>query len=171
MKKAVKEMFLFALVGIAAFTGAKAITGPRRADSAIGRQVLSLTAARPGEDTVSRMVLAGKPIILYVFDANCQHCIDQQPAWRRLARQAAGNADVFAISMQVSGRSEPDSLMIASEINYLGASSPAQLRLEFGIRGVPTTIVIDGTHRISEVLEGLQTSLALDELLERFKTP
>lgn len=171
MTKLIREVVLLSLVGTTAFMVVRIAAAPRPANSAVGRRLESLTAERPGDDTLSKVALADAPTLVYVFDERCQHCKTQLPAWRKLAARVAGHAQVAAISTAQLSTATADSLFKGSGIEYLGASSPARLARDFGMRGVPTTIVIDKKHKVREVLGGLQSELALDELFDRVRAP
>ena len=171
MNKILRGATLLAFAGVASFAGVSLVTGSHQVNHAIGRRVLSLTTERMGEAAVSRTVLAGMPTLVYIFDEKCQLCRTQAPGWRRLAGRVAGEARVVAISTAALGGAMADSLLRGSAIEYLGASTSARLGQEFGVRGVPTTILIDNKQRIREVRGGVQSELSLAELYDHVRTP
>ncbi|HEY4100648.1 MAG TPA: hypothetical protein VGM20_07205 [Gemmatimonadales bacterium] len=166
MPKWFKDVLLVVAVAGAAYGVARLVVKHSAQNGAVGTSISSISVQRMGEDSVSKIQFGNSPVLLYIFEESCQYCEQQVSGWEQLANRAAPYARVLAISTRPLIPTSDAKLLHTDGVEYVGAASFTSLQKQFGIAGVPVTIVISRSHRIQEVRSGLQPELSLAEILD-----
>jgi cytochrome c biogenesis protein CcmG/thiol:disulfide interchange protein DsbE len=110
--------------------------------------------------------LRGKPTAINFWASWCEPCHEEAPALERLARSLAGRAQVVGVNWDDS------SSRARSWIEKYGWTFPnlrdgeGAIGRDYGLRGMPTTFIVDPDGRIAAVLLGPQSESSLREALE-----
>ncbi len=88
------------------------------------------------------------PTLVFVFRSDCPACEAQKPTWLELARLADSlHVPVVAVSGEL-GAAASFSYFADPRIPVFTLENPTMIATAFGTRVVPTTIVVDGQHRM-----------------------
>jgi cytochrome c biogenesis protein CcmG/thiol:disulfide interchange protein DsbE len=139
---------------------------PAAAVTGIGRATpFTLPSLRsPGE--VSLTAAPGKPTVLNFFAAWCEPCRQELPALRAAARDNPGVA-FLGIDHQDS-RDDAIAMLDEFAIAYPAGYDPkGEVATKYKVRGMPTTVFIDGEGRIVSVHQGALAAKDLADGLHR----
>lgn len=107
---------------------------------------------------VSLQDYRGKPMVLYFWATWCPICRLEHGTISSLAEDHA----VLSIAMQSGSVDEVHAHMQEHEASYRVINDPdGVLATQYGIRGVPTSILIDGDGNMRSILSGFTTGLSL----------
>jgi len=121
-------------------------------------QAPEIQATSIAGDAVSLHALRGKPTLLYFWASWCPICRFEHAAITRLAE----DYQVLSVAMQ-SGSNEDISIDMAEHgAQYPVVNDPdGMIAMRYGIRGVPTSLIIDSQGKIDTVLKGYTMETAL----------
>jgi cytochrome c biogenesis protein CcmG/thiol:disulfide interchange protein DsbE len=149
---------------IAALVGIELISGSSGEEE--GRRAPALPTSVLVSPKVTRASLRGEPVAINFWASWCDPCREEAPALERLARLLDGRARLVGVNWtdSLSGaRSWVDKYRWTFP-NLRDANGAAGS--DFGLRGLPTTFIIDSHGRIADVLLGPQSESSLREALE-----
>ncbi len=148
---------------VAALLGARK---PGRAWAVELARVVPVTPPRPapetqfqaGDGTARRLAdYAGKALLVNLWATWCAPCVAELPSLAGLAKRvAAENVLVLSVSSDRGGAKVVEAFYATHGISGLPVliDKDAALMHAFGVRGLPTTYVIDGAGRIVGLEEG-----------------
>jgi len=134
------------------------------------------TAARPAPAlpttalTGSPVTLAdlhGRPAFVVFWASWCDPCASEAPAIERFARGLGARARLIGVNWN-----DPSVSGAQAFVRRFGWSFPSLRDTDglvgdrFGLRGLPTTYLLDGSGRIAKVLTGEQTEQSLQSALQ-----
>lgn len=135
----------------------------------LGEKAPSFTLPKAGGGTVSSATLAGKPYVLNFFASWCAPCRAEHPVLTAMARQG-----VTIVGVDYKDKPEDMRKMLAQlgdPFAIIGEDSNGEAGLDFGITGVPETIVIGADGRIlalhRQPLDAAAVSATIMPALER----
>ncbi len=96
-----------------------------------------------GSSELALLATGDKPVLVDFYATWCPPCKAMEPVVERLAERFAGRAEVVQVNIDHS----PD------------------LAAQYGIRGVPTFLLIAGSHAVARIA-GLSSERALASLIE-----
>ena len=100
----------------------------------------------------------GKPLLLYFWASWCPVCRFEHSAISSLAE----DYQVLSVALQSGSADEIKSHMLEHDAEYRVINDPdGILASSYGIRGVPTSFIIDATGDIRTTLTGYTTGLSL----------
>ena len=150
--------------GVAASSG-QANVGGKWSDSALA----SLTVADANGDSVTLETAAsGKPVVINVWATWCPYCIDEMQDFQALYDKYA---DRVQFVMLDSANSSSEVAKAQDFVKEQGFSFPVfydlnwEVQRFFGVRGLPTTIVIDAGGEVVSSRSGRIVATSLDEAL------
>jgi cytochrome c biogenesis protein CcmG, thiol:disulfide interchange protein DsbE len=133
-----------------------------------GRSAPPLPSERLSGRAVTLMTLRGHPALVTFWASWCEPCEHEAPALERFSRGLRGNATLVGVNW-----SDPSLSAASSFVKRYGWTFP-NLRdpdgaagHSYGVTGLPTTFVIDGTGRVRATLRGPQTQQTLATALAR----
>jgi thiol-disulfide isomerase/thioredoxin len=98
----------------------------------------------------------GRPVIVNLWATWCQPCLREMPSLERLQEKLAGRLTVAAVSQDRGGETTVRSYLTRLGLDkvrvYLDPKS--EVGKAFGVRGLPTSIVLDATGREVGRVEG-----------------
>lgn len=112
----------------------------------LGEQAPAFNLPKAGGGTVSSEAMAGKPYVLNFFASWCVPCRVEHPVLTALARQG-----VTVVGVDYKDKPEDLRKMLSQlgdPYTAVGEDPAGQTGLDFGITGVPETIVIGADGRI-----------------------
>jgi cytochrome c biogenesis protein CcmG/thiol:disulfide interchange protein DsbE len=155
---------LAVLVAIAALVGFELISGSSGEQA--GRRAPQLPTSVLVPPAVTPASLRGGPAAINFWASWCEPCREEAPALERVARSLADRAQIVGVNWNDSGSKA------RSWIEKYGWTFP-NLRdgegaagHDYGLRGLPTTFILDPHGRIASVLLGPQSESSLREALE-----
>ncbi|MFO8024227.1 protein disulfide oxidoreductase [Thiohalophilus sp.] len=90
--------------------------------------------------------LAGKPYVLHFWASWCPICRFEQDTIQALSR----DHQVISVAMQSGGREEVQNYMQEAGLNFITLlDEEGRLASRFGVRGVPTTLLINSDGEIA----------------------
>ncbi|MGE3783462.1 MAG: TlpA family protein disulfide reductase [Alphaproteobacteria bacterium] len=100
--------------------------------------------------------LRGKPVVVNLWATWCQPCLREMPSLERLQEKLAGKLTVAAISQDRGGEKAVTPFLAKLGLDkvrvYLDPKS--EVGKAFGVRGLPTSIVLDAAGREIGRVEG-----------------
>jgi len=130
--------------------------GPKAGDTMAPFTVVDASGA-----PVQIAVGDGKPRVVLVFTSVCPHCLKAFPIWRDLLRENAEGIEVVGLQVDAGkgGAARLDTLPFP-------VYSPADPPPDF-VRGmsVPTTILVEGSGEIEQVILGPPEGKAAEDLV------
>jgi thiol-disulfide isomerase/thioredoxin len=103
-------------------------------------------------DWVTSEDMKGKVVALNFWSTSCGACIEEFPSFDAFYRMHKDESDVviYAVNIPLEGESREDIRRMVHENGYafpiLFTSSDIQIvKTQFGIQGIPTVLVLDGT--------------------------
>ncbi|MFI0545467.1 MAG: redoxin domain-containing protein [Brachymonas sp.] len=123
---------------------------------------LPLALAVQGQNTISldafRTQHAGRPVLLYFWAEWCPVCKVQQSSLNSLMPEFP----VLTIATQSGDAAAVQKVLIVRQLPWLTAvDQQGALWRSYGLRGVPTTIVLDAQGQISSVSVGYTSAWSL----------
>ncbi len=112
--------------------------------------------------------LRGRPAFVVFWASWCGPCATEAPAIERFARSLHGRARLVGVDWN-----DPSTSDARAFVRRYGWSFPTLLDGDglvgdrYGLRGLPTTYVLDGSGTIAATLTGEQTEQSLQSALER----
>ena len=103
----------------------------------------------------------GRPVILNFWASWCEPCQRETPA---LVAFSKANPGLDVVGLAVNDR-PADSRRFAAQMKIpydLGADRDADVASEFGVQGLPVTVIIDAEGRIADTFVGEITRAQLD---------
>jgi cytochrome c biogenesis protein CcmG, thiol:disulfide interchange protein DsbE len=147
-----------ALVGVELISGSAGEQASRRAPR-LPTSVLVPPAITPAS-------LRGEPAAINFWASWCEPCREEAPALERVSQALAGRARIVGVNWNDSAGGS------RSWIEKYGWTFPnlrdgdGEVGLDYGLRGLPTTFIIDTHGRIADVLLGPQSESSLRQALE-----
>jgi thiol-disulfide isomerase/thioredoxin len=92
---------------------------------------------------VSLGALEGKVLVLDFWATWCAPCREASPWVQKLHEQFAGNDDVVVLGVHYDGAGDPDAYMAEHGYTYPNIPDGSSVVEAYGIRGIPTILVID----------------------------
>ena len=157
------------IVAIGAVVGLELIGGSSGEQA--GRRAPQLPTSVLVPPAVTPSSLRGEPAAINFWASWCDPCREEAPALQRLARSLAGRAQIVGVNWNDSGSGA------RSWIEKYGWTFPnsrdgeGTVGHDYGLRGLPTTFIVDPHGRIAEVLLGPQSESSLREALESAADP
>ena len=113
--------------------------------------------------------LKGKVVILDFWATWCPPCLEEIPHFKKLHRQYSGQGLVIlGVSLDEAGRDHVKEFMKENSIPYPIAMSNEKIVEDFGgIRGIPTTFVIDRDGKIVSKLVGYHDLEEFESLIKK----
>jgi cytochrome c biogenesis protein CcmG/thiol:disulfide interchange protein DsbE len=151
-------VFVGALVGLGLVNGSSSPEAGRRAPQ-LPTSVLVPPAISPAS-------LRGESTAINFWASWCEPCREEAPALERLARSLGGHAQIVGVNWNDSSSGA------RSWIEKYGWTFPnlrdgeGTVGRDFGLRGLPTTFIVDPHGRIDAVLLGPQSESSLREALD-----
>jgi thiol-disulfide isomerase/thioredoxin len=107
-------------------------------------------------DTARLGDFKGKPMVLNLWATWCQPCLKEMPSLERLEAQSAGKLTVTAVSEDHAGAKVVKPFIADKRMQKLAIYLDPQGALAdaFKVRGLPTSILIDGEGRVVGRVEG-----------------
>jgi cytochrome c biogenesis protein CcmG, thiol:disulfide interchange protein DsbE len=131
----------------------------------VGRRAPPLPTGVLVPPQVTRAFLRGEPAAINFWASWCDPCREEAPALARLARSLDGRAHVVGVNWN-------DSLKGArSWVDKYRWTFPnlrdedGAVSSDYGLKGLPTTFIIDSQGRIADVLFGPQSESSLREAI------
>jgi cytochrome c biogenesis protein CcmG/thiol:disulfide interchange protein DsbE len=157
-------LFAAAIAALAVFGLSSTNSGSNgRRAPALPREVLS------GTPTTLASLLAGahgSPVAIVFWASWCGPCSTEAPQIESFARSAAGHGRIIGVDWN-----DPEITGARGFIHRFAWSftnlrdSEGTVGSEYGLTGLPTTFVVDGSGRIRKVLRGPQTPSSLQSAL------
>jgi len=123
----------------------------------------ALTAARP-----TLASLHGRPAFVVFWASWCGPCATEAPAIERFARSLGHHATLIGVDWNDPSTSNARAFVRRYGWTFPILSDPAgSVGDTYGLRGLPTTFVLDAQGRIAATLQGEQTEKSLSEALGR----
>jgi cytochrome c biogenesis protein CcmG, thiol:disulfide interchange protein DsbE len=128
--------------------------------------MLAVLALATPVGCVNPASLRGEPAAINFWASWCEPCREEAPALERLARSLGGRAQIVGVNWNDSSSGA------RSWIEKYGWTFPnlrdgeGAVGRDYGLRGLPTTFIIDPHGRIADVLPGPQSESSLREALE-----
>lgn len=120
-------------------------------------------------------LLHGKPIVLNFWAGQCPPCRAEMPDFERLSKQYKGQVIVLGIDVgpftQLGSREDGRNLLKELNITYAaGTSDDPTLPKQYGVLGMPTTVLITPSGQIIRTslghMTGEQIEAAIQDLLK-----
>jgi cytochrome c biogenesis protein CcmG/thiol:disulfide interchange protein DsbE len=118
-------------------------------------------AALDGGPELTLASREGRPVILNFWASWCEPCQRETPA---LVAFSKANPGLDVVGLAVNDR-PADSRRFAAQMKIpydLGADRDADVASEFGVQGLPVTVIIDAEGRIADTFAGEITRAQLD---------
>lgn len=98
----------------------------------------------------------GKPVIVNLWATWCQPCLREMPSLERLQEKLAGKLTIAAISQDRGGEKAvtPFLAKLGLEQVKIYLDPKSEVGKAFGVRGLPTSIVLDAEGREAGRVEG-----------------
>ena len=109
--------------------------------------------ALEGDGSVSLAAHRGRPVVLNFWASWCEPCREEMPELARFARDTPG---IDVVGLAVNDR-PADSRRFAREAGAafeLGVDRDADTAAEYGVTGLPVTVVIDERGRVATTVFG-----------------
>ena len=132
----------------------------------VGRRAPSLPTSVLVPPKVTPATLRGEPAAINFWASWCGPCRDEAPALGRLARSLDGRAQIVGVNWNDSPGAA------RAWVDRYGWTFPnlrdanGAVASDYGLRGLPTTFIIDSHGRIVDVLLGPQSESDLREALD-----
>lgn len=176
VRRAIEMIFWLGLAGVVVFKAwpqlAAAVGAGSPGDEAPALVVTTLPMERPsalgGEQTLQAEVLSlrslrGQVVLVNFWATWCPPCRVEMPAFERLYRDRADEGFVIlGLSVDQAGRGIVQDFLSERDITFPNAMASEEMKRAFGgIRGLPTSILIDRDGRIRHRVAGIFTEPAL----------
>jgi thiol-disulfide isomerase/thioredoxin len=176
VRRAIEIIFWLGLAGVVGFKAwpqlAAAVGAGSPGDEAPALVVTTLPTERPsvpgGEHTLqgealSLRSLRGQVVLVNFWATWCPPCRVEMPAFERLYRDRADEGFVIlGLSVDRAGRGVVRDFLSERDITFPNAMASEEMKRAFGgIRGLPTSILIDREGRIRHRVTGIFTEPAL----------
>jgi peroxiredoxin len=100
----------------------------------------------------------GRPVLVHFWASWCPVCRLEQGSINRIARDHA----VITVAMQSGSRDEVAAYMTAHGLRFPVVVDPSgDLAARYGVRGVPSSFIVDASGRVRAVETGYTTLLGL----------
>jgi peroxiredoxin len=116
--------------------------------------------------TLTMEELQGRPVLLNHWATWCGPCRLEMPEILKAAQEHPELAVLAVNMMETKSQIEPFAAEFQMEIPII-IDPEGKVRDLYGVRGLPTTILVDREGKISTIWAGLLTRAKLDELLAR----
>lgn len=171
-----KRSFGYALAAVVAIvlviSAALSLLPPREARKVAGppppqlsRLIVSSGAAPDdttfkdsGGNDISLADFGGKGLVVNLWATWCAPCVEELPALDRLSASLEGTGvEVLPVSLDREGRAVVEPFLDRLGIERLASAydQPMLLNLSLGVRGLPTTVLIDSQGLMVGRLEGI----------------
>jgi thiol-disulfide isomerase/thioredoxin len=111
----------------------------------------------PDGNTLGLEQWKGRVLVLNIWATWCGPCVREIPSLDRLSKKVRdAGIDVIAVSQDKGGSEKSRSFFEINKVELLSAYSDPQgtLSQSFGVRGMPTTLILDTQGRVVARLEG-----------------
>ncbi|HEX3954005.1 MAG TPA: TlpA disulfide reductase family protein [Stellaceae bacterium] len=144
-----------------------AMTPPARADDSglkLG-EFIAVTPSQPAPDVaftdidgkpVTLADFKGRPVVLNLWATWCDPCVREMPALDRLQADFVDKLRVVAVSEDRTGAKKVEPFVASAGFHALKVflDPKGDVGRAFGVRGLPTSIVIDAAGRVIGKVEG-----------------
>lgn len=134
-----------------------------------GTRAPEFQVATLGGDTVSTASLRGKVVLVNVWATWCPPCRVEMPGFQRVydGRKDRGFT-ILGVSTDAAGSGKVTEFLMERGITYPVAMATSPLLRGFGDpRTLPTSYLIDREGRIRHEVQGIFTSVALEQAVDR----
>lgn len=138
-----------------------------RSSSTASRPAPALPATALSGSPVTVADLRGRPAFVVFWASWCTPCASEAPAIERFARGLGSRAHLIAIDWNDPSR--PDARAFVHRYGWtfpVLVDGDGLVGDSFGLRGLPTTYLLDGSGRIVRTLTGGQTENSLATALQ-----
>lgn len=109
----------------------------------------------------------GKPLVVNFWASWCPNCVAEMPDFERVHQATAGEIGFLGIN-QSDARNAAEELARQTGVTYRLASDPqGEIFNAFGGAGMPTTVFIDASGAVVDVVVGQLSKETLTEYVER----
>ena len=134
-------------------------------DQSVGRVAPAFSLAEVRASGASVSLPAGTPAVVNFFAAWCVPCRAELPVLEQAHRQTAGEVAFVGVDVNDSRRAAAE-LLEATGVTFPAGYDPDRaVATSYGLRGMPTTVFVDGAGRIDAVTQGELTAAELDRRL------
>jgi peroxiredoxin len=120
-------------------------------------------------ETINLRSLEGQKVVVVNFWATwCGPCRHEIPDFNNVySRYRDRGVEMLGISVDQSPETEVPPFLKTNPINYPVLAGSPDLAYEYGVRGFPTTFIIDRSGRITKRIIGMTTAATLEAELEK----
>jgi thiol-disulfide isomerase/thioredoxin len=152
------------LVAIVLLSGTSSRTGTGRPAPPLPNSVLV-----PPKVTLA--ALRGRPAAINFWASWCSPCLKEAPELERVARQLRGRARLVGVDW-TDGTGAARSFVAQHHLTYPNLiDSDGVTGSRYGLNGLPTTFILDGEGKITDILRGPQSAESLLRALHMGSSP
>jgi peroxiredoxin len=120
-------------------------------------------------ETINLRSLEGQKVVIVNFWATwCGPCRHEIPDFNGVySRYRGRGVEMLGISVDQSPETEVPPFLQTNPIQYPVLAGSPELTYKYGVRGLPTTFIIDRSGRITKRIVGMTTAATLEAELEK----
>jgi cytochrome c biogenesis protein CcmG, thiol:disulfide interchange protein DsbE len=152
----------FAAVALVAFV----VLGLAGKGAPTGRPAPALPRERLTGGDVTLAAVRGHPVLVTFWASWCEPCEQEAPALERFSRSLHGRATLVGVNWSDTSPSAARSFIRRYGWTFPNLRDPDESAgHDYGVTGLPTTFVLDGSGRVRRTLRGPQTQQSLRQAL------
>lgn len=116
--------------------------------------------------TIDLASLRGKPVVVNFYASWCTDCGEEQPILRAASQQYGSSVDFIGVAFQDKQADSLDFLRQYGITYPSGPDAAGTAATDYGVTGVPETILIDRNGNVSRHFYGAVDAASLDKALQ-----